>query len=73
MRILFTCLMLTSSLNAYDERIQIALASIHMAEDYIDEAQSNSNDYQVVEDSCFSAYIFLRNAEAALNDLRDNP
>ncbi len=61
-----------SSLSS-DERIQIALASIQMAKDYINEAQDHSQDYQVVEDSCFSAYIFLRNAEAALNDLRDNP
>ncbi len=49
-------------------RVSIALASVHMAQDFINDAQDNSHDYQVVEDSCFSALIFLRNAEVCLEE-----
>ncbi len=66
-------LLLISSLQAEPDRIQIALASIQMAKDYIWDAQENSDNYQIVEDSCFRASIFLRNAEVALEDLQGYP
>ena len=64
MKSVITFILLFSSLEAYEERVQIALASIHMSQDFIRKAQDNSHDYQVVEDSAFSALIFLKNAES---------